>query len=493
MWPQSSYCRLSNQLSVQQCLLIVIHHLTLLLLFQSPHLMGSSVDSDLSNIFRLINPGERLHIPCTVMTPGGSVQWIKNGKTIVLDFSSSQRRHWNITKDGQAFLTINRVTKADEGTWECWELDNNGNVKRKSHVMKITVANVPEGPFLTVDGQRLEETGRVSVRDKMQMTITCIVKGASPAARSINWFINGANVTDFSQLLMEYSADDDNYESQSVLTMNVTKEDHRKILVCQAEHAAWTKPMSVRTSLNIQYEPAFSLIRDPVFGYPVIEGMSISLRCLIDANPPSQPQWIRDHSLTPGSSRLSKETLFTSPDGALNIASVSFSDTGWYRCTTNHTFGHFTSYSYLLNVKSRSFLKEWTAIMCSSKGSLPDDRNSDDKLNASFDGDESRGSASNTRRPYPSPRWSPRYPQRPLPTPDWRKPSSFDNDLSLMSTVSQSTQHGPAFGSKEGQDGRRSFKSVKPFNAVMALFPSHILPLILSLNLILLVQGQGIV
>lgn len=50
-----------------------------------------------------------------------------------------------------------------------------------------------------------------------------------------------------------------------------------------------------------------------------------------------------------------------------------------------------------------------------------------------------------------------------------------------------------AFGSKEGQDGRRSFKSVKPFNEGMQLFPSHILSLILSLNLILLVQGQGIV
>lgn len=111
---------------------------------------------------------------------------------------------------------------------------------------------MPEGPFLQVDGQRIEENGRVTVRDKRLLTITCIVKGASPATRSISWSINGINVTDFSQLLMEYSADDNSYESFSVLTINVTKEDHKKTLVCQAEHSAWSKPMSVRTNLNIQ-------------------------------------------------------------------------------------------------------------------------------------------------------------------------------------------------------------------------------------------------
>lgn len=105
--------------------------------------------------------------------------------------------------------------------------------------------------------------------------------------------------------------------------------------------------------LPLSDEPAFSLIRDPVFGYPIVEGMSILLRCVIDANPPSQPQWIRDHSLTPGSSKLTKENLFTSLDGSLNIASVSFADTGWYRCTTDHSFGHFDSFSYYLNVRSK--------------------------------------------------------------------------------------------------------------------------------------------
>ncbi|XP_053200928.1 muscle M-line assembly protein unc-89-like [Panonychus citri] len=511
MLPQFSINRLKNQSSViRKCLLIVIKFTPIFLLIQFSFL-NCYVKSDPTDI-RMTNPGERLHIPCTMINPGGSIQWIKNGQPILLDFSSSQRRHWNITKDGQAALTINRVTKADEGIWECWELDNNGNVKQKSHVMKITVANVPEGPFLQVDGQRIEENGRVTVRDKRLLTITCIVKGASPATRSISWSINGINVTDFSQLLMEYSADDNSYESFSVLTINVTKEDHKKTLVCQAEHSAWSKPMSVRTNLNIQYEPAFSLIRDPVFGYPIVEGMSILLRCVIDANPPSQPQWIRDHSLTPGSSKLTKENLFTSLDGSLNIASVSFADTGWYRCTTDHSFGHFDSFSYYLNVRSRSFLKEWSSVMCASKGSPPDgpvypesgnNDLSNDPANSSNNNNHNRGSPGNPRQPYPSPRWSQRYPQRPLPTPDWtfRKPSgSFDNnDLSLMSSApSQNTQSGSAFSSKDQQNGRSRFKSGKSLNHGLAQYPNQlVIFMLIGCNIALIVftqlQGGGIV
>jgi hypothetical protein len=35
-------------------------------------------------ITRMINPGDRVHIPCSVVAPGGSVQWVQNGKPILL-------------------------------------------------------------------------------------------------------------------------------------------------------------------------------------------------------------------------------------------------------------------------------------------------------------------------------------------------------------------------------------------------------------------------
>lgn len=113
---------------------------------------------------------------------------------------------------------------------------------------------MPEGPLLQFEEKQLEEAGRVTIREKSLMTISCIVRGASPAVRQINWFLSGVNVTGLSEMLMEYSADEDNYESQSILSINVTKVDHRKTIVCQAEHIAWSRPATIGASINVLCE-----------------------------------------------------------------------------------------------------------------------------------------------------------------------------------------------------------------------------------------------
>lgn len=112
--------------------------------------------------------------------------------------------------------------------------------------------DAPEGPFLMLDdSRRLEEDEKISVRENHLLSIKCIIKAASSAVNHVNWFIAGDNVTHSSQLLMDYSAQDDNYETQSVLTFNVTKEDHRKSVICQAKHISWSRPVSISASLNV--------------------------------------------------------------------------------------------------------------------------------------------------------------------------------------------------------------------------------------------------
>ena len=99
-------------------------------------------NSDHRGLLRTLNAGERVDIPCSMATPGGSVQWILNSKPILLDLSANQRRHWNISKDGQTTsLTISRLTKADEGLWECVELDSGGNVRQKAPIMRIVLSS----------------------------------------------------------------------------------------------------------------------------------------------------------------------------------------------------------------------------------------------------------------------------------------------------------------------------------------------------------------
>jgi hypothetical protein len=53
--------------------------------------MNAGVNSSVNNaITRMINPGDRINIPCSVVSPGGSVQWVQNGKPILLVSHSLQ-------------------------------------------------------------------------------------------------------------------------------------------------------------------------------------------------------------------------------------------------------------------------------------------------------------------------------------------------------------------------------------------------------------------
>lgn len=88
---------------------------------------------------RVVNPGERIAIPCFLETPGGSIQWVRNGHPVVLDSTTASRRQWNISKDGTAALQISQVTRADDGLWECWEFADDGSVKRVAKVLKLVV------------------------------------------------------------------------------------------------------------------------------------------------------------------------------------------------------------------------------------------------------------------------------------------------------------------------------------------------------------------
>ncbi|GIY36411.1 uncharacterized protein CEXT_638361 [Caerostris extrusa] len=94
---------------------------------------------------------------------------------------------------------------------------------------------------------------------------------------------------------------------------------------------------------NLWNEPSFSISREPGFGLPLLEDMRVSLRCEVDANPPSDPLWVRDD----GPLTVTQDSL-----GFLNFTPVAHQHAGWYRCTTHHEFGFFASFGYFLNVRT---------------------------------------------------------------------------------------------------------------------------------------------
>jgi hypothetical protein len=64
--------------------------------------------------------------------------------------------------------------------------------------------------------------------------------------------------------------------------------------------------------------PSFAITRTPGFGYPLREGIPVSLKCDVDSNPPSSAMWQKDDGDPPvGCLSL---TLSLSPEAALSRA-----------------------------------------------------------------------------------------------------------------------------------------------------------------------------
>uniref|UniRef100_A0A1B0DPA1 Uncharacterized protein n=1 Tax=Phlebotomus papatasi TaxID=29031 RepID=A0A1B0DPA1_PHLPP len=74
------------------------------------------------------------------------------------------------------------------------------------------------------------------------------------------------------------------------------------------EHSGWYKCTSRHLNfqyssigyyLSVRYTPSFAISRTPGFGYPLREGIEVSLKCDVDSNPPSTPVWQKDDGDTP--------------------------------------------------------------------------------------------------------------------------------------------------------------------------------------------------
>lgn len=146
---------------------------------------------------------------------------------------------------------IKRATKADEGMWECWQLDTAGNVRQKVPIMRIQLTNRPEEPYIEYSGKSIESGGVVTVRENSVTSLHCVIKGQSSNIRAVHWFVGGENHTSQSRLLMEYSAEEDTSLTISVLTLNVTAEQHNQNVQCRIIKSNWAHPTLVSVSFNV--------------------------------------------------------------------------------------------------------------------------------------------------------------------------------------------------------------------------------------------------
>lgn len=110
---------------------------------------------------------------------------------------------------------------------------------------------MPEAPYIQLEGRRLADQATITVREKNIIKLNCVVRGASPPISYVHWYLADENVTQSSQLLMEYSAEEDVSMAISVLEVNVTRQLHSKLVICQVYHVSWMNSATVSASFNV--------------------------------------------------------------------------------------------------------------------------------------------------------------------------------------------------------------------------------------------------
>ena len=101
-----------------------------------------------------------------------------------------------------------------------------------------------------------------------------------------------------------------------------------------------------------EFRPEFTISRSPGFGVPILEDMRVTLKCIVESNPPCLPIW--EHNGVRVNTSVEHSDLPTSNWVQLTFDKISPADEGWYSCTTIHKFGNFSSVGYYLGVKPQA-------------------------------------------------------------------------------------------------------------------------------------------
>lgn len=100
---------------------------------------------------------------------------------------------------------------------------------------------------------------------------------------------------------MERPRRDDKRESNVLLIQSVSGDVFKlhpcSLLECFREIFDMLERSGVGADVNclipVSDTPSFAITRLPGFGIPIVEGMSVSLKCEVDSNPASTPIWQR--------------------------------------------------------------------------------------------------------------------------------------------------------------------------------------------------------
>lgn len=295
----------------------------------------------------------KLKLECTVNINFSTSIWLKDGQivsTILKDNTNNKRVPGHrLLVDASGHLLIENVRLEDDGRWQCEAEDAFGFVVSGKPI-QLTILDAPKKAYLMIDNRILDPGNPfIPVKENADLTVSCVVDEGNPKP-SISWELTLGSLAllDAPEVPLEVLNLTKTEREQKVGARNdarlerVLRAHHNATLTCFVHHIALEQPLNVSVLLNVQYTPSFAISREPGFGFPIREGMPVSLKCDVDSNPKAAPIWQKDDSAPP---------VQQSPDGFLNFTEIRREHNGWYKCIAQHRLGRFSSIGYFLNVR----------------------------------------------------------------------------------------------------------------------------------------------
>lgn len=285
-----------------------------------------------------------------------SSSWYKNGLSVHAIERSSRITDYRFIKEPNGALTITNAMLEDDGKWQC-EAENVNAYVENARPVKLIILDRPKAPYLLIDSRRLDAGNIfVPVKENSELNLACISEGGNPKP-TLTWEVLlspgvdrhaqkvAAEVLELEEVKKDKTKQpykiNAGAKSEARLPA-VYRAHHNAKILCVMEHPTLKIRQNASLLLDVQYTPSFAISRTPGFGYPLREGIEVSLKCDVDSNPASVPRWQKDDGDTP---------VPQTGDGFLNFTSIRREHSGWYKCTSRHLNYQYSSIGYYLSVR----------------------------------------------------------------------------------------------------------------------------------------------
>ena len=158
-------------------------------------------------------------------------------------------------------LEIKSAKASDSGLWQCVNTTSPADILDRARI--FVIPRFASGPFLfqLEDGAILSNSSVITAKEGHPLALICVSRQMDRLDFSLNDHeIRGHKV-------LTYLAGPDEQTSVAYKVWNKTAEKIMKNATCG----------TTVVKINVHYPPSFTLKREPQFGIPIIEGMTVML------------------------------------------------------------------------------------------------------------------------------------------------------------------------------------------------------------------------